>query len=206
MAKILDNVISALGMELVDKEEEEEAEKLDQEERLDGQEKEELQNSIYGDVKVVKKQGSKGKKRMTEDFSNLREEPDEDNAPEEFFQGRKKIPTMRLYIVEPENFDQVREAADMLKDKKSVIINLEEVEYEDARKIIDFMSGNVYALGGTVHKISASIILFAPDTMAVENLKSPQTTAPSFPPEIERIREDSQGILDKRKESPYDQK
>ncbi len=172
MAKIFNGMISALGMEIVEDDESIE---------------DDLNDSVYGDVKIVNKGKPKQKKRIPHE--PLDSQMEQDSPAEEFFvEGRKKIPNMMLFIVEPENFDQVREAADLLKEKKAIIINLEEVEYEDARKIIDFMSGNIYALGGTVHKISAGIILFAPDTMAVESLKKKQGTE-KFPPEIEKIQE-----------------
>lgn len=170
MAKFIDGLASALGMEIVEEEE-----------------NEEMQDSVYGDVKVVSKGKPKQKKRVPSEPSAA--VPGSENPAEEFFRGgRQKIPTMKMYIVEPDNFDQVREAADLLKEKRAIIINLEEVEYEDARKIIDFMSGNIYALGGTVHKISAGIILFAPDILAVETLKKKQDSVEKFPPEIEKIQ------------------
>lgn len=189
MAKIFNDMISALGMEIVE----------------DDEEKDGLDDSIYGDVKVVSKGRPKQKKRVVDDPVSTSVNLDEETPAEEFFDARKKIPTMRLFIVEPDNFEQVRDAADMLKEKKSVIINLEEVEYEDARKIIDFMSGNIYALGGTVHKISAGIILFAPDIMAVENLKNKQADNRAFPPEIERIKQEKTDRYRSSKESFHDE-
>ena len=171
MAKIIDGIASAFGMEIQEVEE-----------------KDELQDSVYGDVKVLSRGKPKQKKRVSSE--SVEPEVDADSPAEDFFRNsRKKIHTMKLFIVEPDNFDQVREAADLLKEKRAIIINLEEVEYEDARKIIDFMSGNIYALGGTVHKISAGIILFAPDTMGVESLKKKPDTPDKFPPEIEKIKD-----------------
>ncbi|QRN86425.1 cell division protein SepF [Clostridia bacterium] len=169
MAKFIDGITSALGLEVVD-----------------DKETDEMEESVYGDVKVLSKGKPKQKRRVASEPSIPVVDPE--SPAEDFFRnGRQKIHTMKLFIVEPDNFDQVREAADFLKEKKAIIINLEEVEYEDARKIIDFMSGNIYALGGTVHKISAGIILFAPDTLGVESLKKKQDTADKSAPEIEKI-------------------
>lgn len=168
MAKFIDGITSALGLEVVE-----------------DKENEEMEDSVYGDVKVLSKGKPKQKKRVSTESSTPIVDPE--SPAEDFFRnGRQKIHTMKLFIVEPDNFDQVREAADLLKEKRAIIINLEEVEYEDARKIIDFMSGNIYALGGTVHKISAGIILFAPDILGVEPLKKKQDSPEKGAPEIEK--------------------
>ena len=157
MSKLFGKAMEAIGMEVVED---------------DDLEHDEMEDSMYGDVKVVEPKSSKRKSQPDTPERKKGADP-YDNPSQAFFQdgSRKKIAMMKMFIVEPENFDQVREIADLLREKKGVIVNLEEVEYEDARKIIDFLSGNIYALGGTVHKISSGIILFAPDTLEVDNMK-----------------------------------
>ena len=147
-----------------------------------------FEETIYGKPQVPAREKPKEKKSA----GKLDSWPKEDTSAQEFIdpQGRRpKLAVMNLHIVEPDSFDQVRQAADLLREKKAIIINLEEVEYEDARKIIDFMSGNIYALGGTVHKISAGIILFAPDTLGVEFLRKDGARKEEFPPILERDRD-----------------
>lgn len=95
------------------------------------------------------------------------EEQDEDLEPRGFF-GRKnsKVVNMaqqvRMVIMQPTNFDQSEEICDLLKDKKSIIINLEYVNKDVARRIIDVVSGAAHALDGHMEKISSSIFLVAP--------------------------------------------
>lgn len=74
---------------------------------------------------------------------------------------------MKLVVVKPERFEQVQAIADHLKSRRPVIVNLEETEREVAKRIIDFMSGTTYALGGNMQKISAAIILFVPNNVDV---------------------------------------
>ena len=56
---------------------------------------------------------------------------------------------------------------DSLKAKKPVIINLEKIETDTARKIFDFLSGATYALNGNVQKVANNIFIFAPENVDV---------------------------------------
>lgn len=69
---------------------------------------------------------------------------------------------LKVIVMQPESFDEAKDIADHLKNKKPVIINLEDVEKEIARRIIDFLSGSVYALDGNIQKVSNGIFLVAP--------------------------------------------
>ena len=69
---------------------------------------------------------------------------------------------LKVVIMQPENFDDAQEICDHLKNKKPVVINLETLEKEGAQRIIDFLSGSVYALDGTIQKISNGIFIIAP--------------------------------------------
>ncbi len=102
-----------------------------------------------------------------EDFDTYQEEEEEELEPRGLF-GRKnsKVVSMaqqvRMVIMQPTNFEQAEEICDLLKEKKSVIINLEYVNKDVARRIIDVVSGAAHALDGHMQKISSSIFLVAP--------------------------------------------
>ena len=74
---------------------------------------------------------------------------------------------LKVVVVTPETFDEARDIADHLKQKKQVVINLEGVEKEIARRIVDFLSGAVYALDGNIQKISSGIFLIAPYNVGI---------------------------------------
>jgi len=76
----------------------------------------------------------------------------------------------KLVVTEPKSFDECPKLVDNLKSKKPVIINLEKLENEKARKIFDFMSGATYALDGNVQKVSNNIFIFAPENVDVLSL------------------------------------
>jgi len=90
------------------------------------------------------------------------EEPRERN-----FWGKKVVnmpqtQQVRMVISQPTTFEQAEEICSYLKNRKSVIVNLEYVNKDVARRIVDVMSGAVHALDGHIQKISNSIFLIAP--------------------------------------------
>ena len=69
---------------------------------------------------------------------------------------------IKMVISQPTTFEQSDEICSFLKEKKSVIVNLEYVNKDVARRIIDVVSGAVHALDGHIQKVSNSIFLIAP--------------------------------------------
>lgn len=65
-------------------------------------------------------------------------------------------------IYEPHNYDDVQKLIDRLKTGEQVIVNFANVDGVSFYRMIDFLSGAVYALNGTIQKITANIFLFAP--------------------------------------------
>jgi len=81
-----------------------------------------------------------------------------------------------VVLFHPSNFNDTSKAADDLRSKKAVILNLENVDKAMARRVVDFLSGCSYALDGKVRKVAQSTYLFCPFNMDVvgdlENLQS----------------------------------
>ena len=76
---------------------------------------------------------------------------------------------IKMVISQPTTFEQSDEICSFLKEKKSIIVNLEYVNKDVARRIIDFISGGVYALDGYIQKVSNSIFLVAPSNYEITN-------------------------------------
>ena len=76
---------------------------------------------------------------------------------------------VRMVISQPTTFEQSEAICDLLKEKKSVIVNLEYVNKDVARRIVDVISGAVHALDGHIQKISNSIFLIAPYNYEISN-------------------------------------
>ena len=73
----------------------------------------------------------------------------------------------KMVVIEPKSFDECPKLVDNLKAKKPVIINLEKIESDSARKIFDFLSGATYALNGNVQKVANNIFVFAPENVDI---------------------------------------
>lgn len=69
---------------------------------------------------------------------------------------------LKVVLVEPTEFEQVQSICDDLKSKKPSVINFENMDKDTARRMVDFISGAVYALNGTIQKISNGIVIVAP--------------------------------------------
>ena len=87
------------------------------------------------------------------------------NMPQTQTQGQ----AIKMVISQPTTFEQSDEICSFLKEKKSVIVNLEYVNKDVARRIVDFISGGVYALDGYIQKVSNSIFLVAPSNYEITN-------------------------------------
>lgn len=108
---------------------------------------------------------------------DLYEQEEEEEQPENkmFWNRRNKVVNMpqteqiKMVISQPTTFEQSESICDLLKEKKSVIVNLEYVNKDVARRIVDVISGAVHALDGHIQKVSNSIFLIAPYNYEITN-------------------------------------
>ncbi len=81
----------------------------------------------------------------------------------------KKIPVggMEVCVIKPTSFEEVKEITETLLANRTVVLNLEKVKYELARRIVDFTSGSCYAISGNFQQISNSIFLVTPASVDI---------------------------------------
>ncbi len=109
------------------------------------------------------------------DYEEVIDREDEEEEEKRFFKKNNKVVNMpqaqqvKMVISQPTTFEQSEAICDLLKEKKSVIVNLEYVNKDVARRIIDVVSGAVHALDGHMQKVSNSIFLIAPFNYDIEN-------------------------------------
>ena len=89
--------------------------------------------------------------------------------------NRAAASAFKLMVIEPDGFEECPKLVDSLKSRKPVIINLEKIDSDTARKIFDFLSGATYALNGNVQKVANNIFIFAPENV---DISSTNETAP----------------------------
>ena len=92
-------------------------------------------------------------------------------------ESRNDSGAFRMVIIEPKSIDECRKLVDNMRANKPVIINLEKVETDLARKMFDFLSGATYALSGNIQKINQNIYLFAPRNVNIRALVDRATEA-----------------------------
>jgi len=74
---------------------------------------------------------------------------------------------MKVIVCEPNAFDEVQEIAENLRQRRQVIVNLEKTPADVAQRIIDFISGTVYALDGHTQKLADNIVMFVPSNVEI---------------------------------------
>ena len=99
--------------------------------------------------------------------SMLNEPPRTSELRNSTLPGGRRTDQFKLVVVEPSSFEESPRLVDNLKAKKPVIINLENLETDTARKIFDFLSGATYALNGNVQKVANNIFVFVPENVDV---------------------------------------
>ena len=75
---------------------------------------------------------------------------------------------LKVVLVKPERFENASEIADHLKDKRTVVINLESTNKDIARRLIDFLSGVAYAGEGKIKKVAANTYIITPYSVDIE--------------------------------------
>ncbi len=102
------------------------------------------------------------------------------NLPEKAARGQRLLPASgagliattqgkwRISVMEPGKFEDVQVICDQLKQRRPVLVSVEELDKELSKRIIDFVSGTTYAIDGQVQRVSESIFLFAPNNVLID--------------------------------------
>jgi len=96
---------------------------------------------------------------------------DEENNEDSYYATESvTVPsgTGKMILLEPRAFSESQQIADHLKMRNTVVVNMKRVTSEQAKRIIDFLSGTVYAIGGDLQKIGVGIFLCTPKNVNVE--------------------------------------
>ena len=100
-----------------------------------------------------------------DDFPDLRDRRSAERKAED---RRNKVVNinattqLKVVLVKPERFENASEIADHLKEKRTVVINLESTNKDIARRLIDFLSGVAYAGEGKIKKVAANTYIITP--------------------------------------------
>lgn len=123
-----------------------------------------------------------------EEENNFFEE-EEHEEPQEPRGSRRKakvvgLPTtankMRMLVFQPNSYEEAESIIDNLKERKPVIMNLDELDVELGQRILDFVGGAVYSLNGDIKKVARSIFVVAPSNVDVMQNVDGRSTRDGF--------------------------
>ncbi|WP_340002002.1 cell division protein SepF [Oceanobacillus sp. FSL K6-0127] len=75
--------------------------------------------------------------------------------------------TSKVVLCEPRTYNEAQEIADNIVNRRAVVINLQRVDHQQAKRIVDFLSGTVYAVNGDIQKLGSETFLCTPDNVEV---------------------------------------
>ncbi len=111
-------------------------------------------------------------------FKNIFKDPDDEEltgSEDEFYNINESDALAeadksgnKMILLEPRAYSESQQIADHLKNRNSVVVNLKRVTSDQAKRIIDFLSGCIYAIGGTMQKIGVGIYLCTPKNVNVQ--------------------------------------
>ena len=126
------------------------------------------------------------KKLIGSDDGNYEEEIKEEEyykVSKEEYMDANGVAGSKMMLLEPRAYSESQQIADYLKERNAVVVNLKRVTPDQAKRIVDFLSGTLYAIGGDLQKLGGGIFLCTPNNVNVEGEISddaaPKTTRKS---------------------------
>lgn len=110
-------------------------------------------------------------KRILGGDGDLEESTVEDDfysSSRESYREENGIAGSKMMLLEPRAYSESQQIADYLKARHAVVVNLKRVTPDQAKRIVDFLSGTIYAIGGDLEKLGGGIFLCTPNNVNVE--------------------------------------
>ena len=97
----------------------------------------------------------------------------------EEFHEQNGIAGSKMMLLEPRAYSESQQIADYLKNRSAVVVNLKRVTPDQAKRIVDFLYGTIYAIGGDLQKLGGGIFLCTPNNVNVEGKISEENNSSS---------------------------
>ena len=102
------------------------------------------------------------------DIEEATVEDDFYSSSRESYREENGIAGSKMMLLEPRAYSESQQIADYLKARHAVVVNLKRVTPDQAKRIVDFLSGTIYAIGGDLEKLGGGIFLCTPNNVNVE--------------------------------------
>lgn len=108
-------------------------------------------------------------------FGTSEETPETTSTDENYYTTSKEdyhdqngMAGSKMMLLEPRAYSESQQIADYLKNRNAVVVNLKRVTPDQAKRIVDFLYGTIYAIGGSLQKLGGGIFLCTPNNVNVE--------------------------------------
>ena len=126
----------------------------------------------------------------SEDFEEEIKEEEYYKVSKEEYMDENGVAGSKMMLLEPRAYSESQQIADYLKERNAVVVNLKRVTPDQAKRIVDFLSGTLYAIGGDLQKLGGGIFLCTQNNVNVEGEISDD--APPKPPRKSKKQEDDE--------------
>jgi len=151
-------------------------------------------NSRYNEKPVETEEEPRSYTRRYQEFSNMGTNTTINSNSRNNVIGMPGInqASSEVVVIEPHSFAEMPKVIQILKDRRSVVLNLNVMDPEEAQRAVDFVAGGTYAIDGNQERIGESIFLFTPNSVKVSTLSGitseiVQATPESEGPKISKI-------------------
>ena len=127
-----------------------------------------------------------------------KEDDEEEIKEEEYYKVSREeygyengVAGSKMMLLEPRAYSESQQIADHLKERNAVVVNLKRVTPDQAKRIVDFLSGTLYAIGRNMQKLGGGIFLCTPNNVDVEG-KISDDNVPSKPTKKSKPQEDDE--------------
>ena len=128
------------------------------------------------------------------------QEPEEEEIKEEEYYKVSRdeysynngVAGSKMMLLEPRAYSESQQIADYLKDRNAVVVNLKRVTPDQAKRIVDFLSGTLYAIGGDLQKLGGGIFLCTPNNVNVEGEITDEAASTKQAPKKTKKQEDDE--------------
>ncbi len=105
-----------------------------------------------------------------DDSDNNSDSPEEEfyTTSREDYHAANGMAGSKMILLEPRAYSESQQIADYLKGRSAVVVNLKRVTPDQAKRIVDFLYGTIYAIGGDLQKLGGGIFLCTPNNVNVE--------------------------------------
>ena len=117
------------------------------------------------------------------------------STSKEEYHAQNGIAGSKMMLLEPRAYSESQQIADYLKNRSAVVVNLKRVTPDQAKRIVDFLYGTIYAIGGDLQKLGGGIFLCTPNNVNVEGKISDENASSKSSKGKKEVKDDEEDFF-----------